>query len=86
MCGYGDIGKFCVSPSVVLVIVVNPSGVDNKEFVFPGIAAFECQTDHMTTGLVSARPLSEALASTSLDRPVLCGVYGVMDSAVTRPS
>ena len=28
--------------------------VDNREFLFPGIAAFECQTGHSTTGLVSA--------------------------------
>ena len=35
--------------------------VDNKEFIFPEIAAFECQTGHSTTGLVSAPPPSKTL-------------------------
>ena len=42
----GGIGKLCVSPSRVLVIMVNPSVVDNKEFVVPGSAAFESDGPH----------------------------------------
>ena len=37
--------------------------VDNREFLFPGIGAFECQTGHSTTGLVSAVKRSKAVHS-----------------------
>ena len=55
--------NFSLPPSMVLVIMgslpyVNPSVVDNKEFVFPGIAVSECQTGDATTGLLSATPPS----------------------------
>ena len=55
--------NFSFPPSMVLVIMgslpnVNLSVVDNKEFVFQGIAGSECQTGHATTGLRSAPPPS----------------------------
>ena len=42
VCGYGEVGKFCVSPSMVVLIMgswtdVSPSLVDNKKFAFPGV-------------------------------------------------
>ena len=56
-------GKFCVSPSMVLVIMVHPSVVDNKEFVFLELLRSSVRRGFMTTGLVSATPPSEALSS-----------------------
>ena len=84
VCGYGDVGKFCVSPSMVLVImgslpVVNPPVVDNKEFVFPGVRVSCWPFDHRScignTTFRSACMATGTFASTSFGRPISCLVY-----------
>ena len=52
--------------------------VDNKEFVFPEIAASVCQTGYSTTGLVPTAPPSEALMATGILHPLLVLPTGFM--------
>eukprot|EP00450_Noctiluca_scintillans_P001620 CAMPEP_0194485878 /NCGR_PEP_ID=MMETSP0253-20130528/6727_1 /TAXON_ID=2966 /ORGANISM="Noctiluca scintillans" /LENGTH=1972 /DNA_ID=CAMNT_0039325899 /DNA_START=10 /DNA_END=5925 /DNA_ORIENTATION=+ len=71
---------------------VQNSVVDNKEYVFPEIAAYECQTGYTTTGLASgsttftsACGATGILGSTSFCRAVSCGVYDDVNGTASPP-
>ena len=80
-----DGSKTRVEESAVTVQGTAPVAViDNKEFIFPEIAAYVCHTGHSTTGLASTTPPS--FASTSFGRTWhgFCVLLLVSNSSVTQ--